>query len=99
MTYPETVNELIKELKNYNDYEKEHEYDFYCDFILGATLALETAGLIDCSEAGTRPEEEVWEDSWSFTITAATCRRQQLLRSATTLAISMKYSSQPGLFC
>ena len=66
MTYPETVNELIKELKNYNDYEKEHEYDFYCDFILGATLALETAGLIDCSEAGTRPEEEVWEDSWRF---------------------------------
>ena len=32
----------------------------------------------------------------SFTITAATWRREQLLRVFTTWAMSMKYSSQPG---
>ena len=38
MKYPETIKELIKALKEYNDYEKEHEYDKYCDYVLGATL-------------------------------------------------------------
>jgi len=66
MKYPETINELIMALKEYNDYEKEHEYDHWCDYILGATLKLENNGLIDCTEAGTRPEEKVWEDSWRF---------------------------------
>lgn len=66
MKYPETVSELIIALKEYNTYENEHEYDEYCDFILGATLDLGNAGLIDCTEAGTRPDEEVYEDSWRF---------------------------------
>jgi hypothetical protein len=66
MKYPETIKELIEALKEYNDYEKEHDGDKYCDYVLGATLELEDKGLIDCTEAGTRPEEEIWEDSWRF---------------------------------
>ena len=66
MKYPETIKDLIKALKEYNDYEKEHDYDQWCDYILGATLKLEDNGLIDCTEAGTRPEKEIWEDSWRF---------------------------------
>lgn len=66
MKYPETIKELIEALKEYNDYEKEHDCDKYCDYVLGATLELEDKGLIDCTEAGTRPDEEIWEDSWRF---------------------------------
>ena len=64
--YPETIHELIDALKEYNDHKKEHDYDDYCDFILGATLDLENDGLIDCTQAGTNPEDEIWEDSWRF---------------------------------
>jgi hypothetical protein len=64
--YPETINELIDALKEYNDYEDTHEYDDWCDFVLGATLDLDSEGLIDCTQAGTNPEEEIWQDSWRF---------------------------------
>ena len=66
MKYPKTVKEVIEALKEHNDYVEKNDYDNYCDFVIGATLALEKAGLIDCTEAGTRPENEVYEDSWRF---------------------------------
>lgn len=66
MKYPETINELLMALKEYNNYEKKHDGDDYCDFILGATIDLGNAGLIDCTEAGTRPDDGIWEDSWRF---------------------------------
>lgn len=66
MKYPETVNELIQAVKEYNDYEKNNGIEWYSSFVLSASMDLQDVGFLDCSTAGIDIEEDRCEDSYRF---------------------------------
>lgn len=63
---PETFDELVEALKEFPEYVKDenNEYDRWCDFIEGASIALEKDNLLDCTYP--RNDDEPHENCWRF---------------------------------